>query len=756
MAWVHENQTMIKIQEIISAMGCALVWPCAVSLGSVVVTGLARAQDGTMSAATLGSVTVVGSNDMDERRQSTAAKIIIGREEIERYGDSTMGELLKRLPGITSQGRPGRGGAPRMRGMGSGYTQILIDGERAPRGFSLDDLDPEQVERIEILRAPTAETGARAIAGTINVITRGGFKKYINNLTIATSFERSNVAPMVSWTRNDSADNLSYNYSLSASHSQRANDSRSLSTTENLTTGEVVEQVNTTISDATRSGMSASGRLQWRLDGGDLLMLSPLLVFAQTSNTSASQYDNSANQAPHTRSTSTGMNRNYTLRLTGLWIHKLEGDANLRVSTGLGKSQWDNVSLRQSLGGTQGDSPLADQRSQQNDTNINLNTKYTKTLVQEHSLVAGMELESNARKEVATTLQNGDSPLTEFDGDLEASTRRIAVYAQDEWSITPNWAAHAGLRWEGIRVHGAVASSGFAVNNDNAVTTPLLHAVWRPSLPSKDQVRLSLTRSYRSPNLQDFIAQPTLNILYLNRGPNIEKYPDRAGNPNLQPELASGLDVAFEHYLNGGGIASANVFYRKVQGLIRARTELESVSWADVPRWVSRRRNIGDASTYGIEFDTKFRLQDVLDGAPQLDMRANLALMRSSVEGIPAPDNRLDQQPDASLNLGADYSVPASPLKIGGNLNFTPAYTTRLDADQTTYAADRLVVDAFAVWAFSAANKLRISFSNAVARNYLTSNTRISSNELGQTLRDTTGSNAPTYVNVQIRWELKL
>ena len=63
-----------------------------------------------------------------------------------------------------------------MRGLGSGYTQILLDGQRVPPGFSLDSTrSPEQIERIEILRAPTAETGARAIAGTINIITREGF-----------------------------------------------------------------------------------------------------------------------------------------------------------------------------------------------------------------------------------------------------------------------------------------------------------------------------------------------------------------------------------------------------------------------------------------------------------------------------------------------------------------------------------------------------------------------------------------------------
>ena len=88
----------------------------------------------------LAPVNITGSrpDDVQERRQSTAAKIVIGREEIDRFGDSTLGDVLRRLPGVTIQGRPGRGGAIRMRGLGNGYTQILLDGERVPPGFSID------------------------------------------------------------------------------------------------------------------------------------------------------------------------------------------------------------------------------------------------------------------------------------------------------------------------------------------------------------------------------------------------------------------------------------------------------------------------------------------------------------------------------------------------------------------------------------------------------------------------------------------
>ncbi|NDG04699.1 MAG: hypothetical protein EB121_05040, partial [Alphaproteobacteria bacterium] len=50
-----------------------------------------------------------GLSDEDQRRFSTAAKIVIGREQIEQFGDSNVSEVLRRLPGITLGGAPGRG-----------------------------------------------------------------------------------------------------------------------------------------------------------------------------------------------------------------------------------------------------------------------------------------------------------------------------------------------------------------------------------------------------------------------------------------------------------------------------------------------------------------------------------------------------------------------------------------------------------------------------------------------------------------------
>src|SRR4051812_20684513 len=207
-------------------------------------------------------------SDIQERRNSITAKIIVGREEIDRFGDSTLGDVLKRLPGVTIQGRPGRGGAIRMRGLGNGYTQILLDGERVPPGFSLDSISPDQIERIEILRAPTAETGARAIAGTINIITREGYSKRVNDVRLTAAFENGNVGPGVSWTRNIAEGAWTINYTLSGYYYERDNSSTT-TTVDTLEDGTVtLAQRETMRVPVHGSGIHGNGRLQWRSETG--------------------------------------------------------------------------------------------------------------------------------------------------------------------------------------------------------------------------------------------------------------------------------------------------------------------------------------------------------------------------------------------------------------------------------------------------------------------------------------------------------
>ena len=696
-------------------------------------------------------------SDTEQRRQATAAKIVIGRDEIERFGDSTTSEVLKRLPGITMPGPAGRGGgAPRMRGMAGAYTQILLDGERVPPGFSVDQIAPEQIERIEILRAPTAETGARAIAGTINIVLREGFRKRLNDLRIGTQYEDGQWSPGLNWTRNDTLGDWIVNGSLSAFHRVQDNESTSLTRHEDIATGATtLLREGTAFSRDRRSGLNANGRLQWHDDRGMSAVLQPLVIFSQGDTASRSTVNDSVVDATNPAgfaSSRTQANGRFTLlRLNAQFNHRLGDNTRLEWRAGVGNAHWRNASLRDEFDPAGMPSRNVDDRTDTHDRNATLSAKASSTLAEGHSLVAGLELESNRRADARTTLWNGVPQLTEFGDNLSASSRRYALYAQDEWNITPQWAAHAGLRVEGITTEGEGANN-VVDRNASRVVTPLLHAVWRPDPRSRDQVRASLTRSYRSPNLNQLIGRPGLNNIDPPPGANTELTADSAGNPKLRPEVAIGIDLALERYLPEGGVLSANLFARRITDLIRNVVAREDVSWSPgVPRFVSRPQNIGDAASQGVEFEAKFRLSDMLDDAPRVDVRANLSLFRSRVQGIPGPDNRLAEQPGGTLNAGADYRLRSMPLTIGGNVNFTPGYDIRLDTNRWAVQPAKTVVDAYALWVVDPALQWRLSLGNALAQDYQTQ-TRVESNGI----RETVTNNARSYLSMQLRLEMKL
>ncbi|MET0982597.1 MAG: TonB-dependent receptor plug domain-containing protein, partial [Telluria sp.] len=134
-------------------------------------TDAALAQDKPQPEQPMQKVEVRGTAEgYDPRRDDTATRIVVGQEEIAKYGDTSVADVLKRVPGITVSSPNGRGGEIRMRGLGAGYTQILVNGERAPAGFSIDSLSPDVIERIEVLRAASAEFSTQSVAGTINIV----------------------------------------------------------------------------------------------------------------------------------------------------------------------------------------------------------------------------------------------------------------------------------------------------------------------------------------------------------------------------------------------------------------------------------------------------------------------------------------------------------------------------------------------------------------------------------------------------------
>ena len=701
------------------------------------------------------AVEITGKNNAtDERRNASAAKIIITREDLEQYGDSNLGEAMRRLPGVTTGGRPGRPGAPAMRGMGGGFTQILLDGQRMPPGFSVEQITPDQVDRIEILRAPTAETGARAIAGTINIILREPLRQTNNEFKLGAQEERGLYSPNASWTRNGTFGEAgTYNITGSTTFTHQLTDDASRTLYEDLRTGaKTLEQVNTGQSDSQRENYFLSSRGQWRLGNGEQFGVQTFLAHnkAETTSTGTLTQPFGTTAQPYAKRAGTFAGRfdigRFNMNLNKRW----DEETRYEIRGGIGRFSSNTDTVTEQFASNAARNLLQTNRGDVRSASWNTSGKLTRSFANAtHTVTTGWEIENEARQEASITRLNGVQQLAELGAEFDQKTARFALYVQDEWDINPEWGANAGLRYETIKTSSTNALDAFT--NTSRVLTPLAHLVWRFAAPSRDQLRLSLTQSYRSPNVGQLSTRPTLNTLYPVPGANTAVSPDRTGNPALKPERANGIDLAFERYLKSGGVLSANLFVRDIKDLIRNVTALENVSYAPADRYVNRPQNIGKAITKGIEFDAKFQLKELIEDAIPLNLRFNLSIYDSKVAAVSGPYNRIDQQPRASGNFGGDYKLKSVPVSIGASMAWTPAYTTNLTDTQLQKLSTKRVYDAYALWTLDPSTKLRLSLSNIGPIDALTTGVTLADGQ-----RQTVVSTGRTDMSVALRLEMRL
>ncbi|MFS8086847.1 MAG: TonB-dependent receptor, partial [Acidobacteriota bacterium] len=116
---------------------------------------------------------------------------------------------------------------------------------------------------------------------------------------------------------------------------------------------------------------------------------------------------------------------------------------------------------------------------------------------------------------------------------------------------------------------------------------------------------------------------------------------------------------------------------------------------------------------------------ELIADAPKVNLRANYSRFWSNVDGVPGPDNRLDQQPRQTANLGVDYRMSTVPLTLGGNYNWTQAFVVQQTAAQQYYQGVKRVADVYALWRFDANTQLRLSAANLLRADYQTGNREI-------------------------------
>lgn len=653
----------------------------------------------TKDAAPLAKVEVkAGQGAYDARRDDTASRIVVSHDDIVKFGDTNVFDVLKRLPGITVSGNGPRGGEVRMRGLGRGYTQVLIDGQPAPSGFSIDSVAPDSIERIEIMRAATADLSAQAIAGTINVVLRKAIRTAQRNLTLRTdSGEGGGLSPSIDLQLADKRDQLSWSMGVNVLRNNFARTAPVTDRQSNAAGSETVLREHSVADDGHFSRVVLAPRLNWNFAGGDTLTWqwrTHLTRFVRN------LYD--------TSQTLTGPDLLYPcfeehqqargryLHSDLNWISTLASGAKVDLKLGgfaSRQTESNGQTGYSAVGGALAVDTLVASRNRE--SGYNTAAKVAQALGDGHSLAAGWDARTDRRGE---TRHEDQLAVEQYAADVT----RLALFAQDEWTVTPAWSVYAGLRWEAIATE--VSGNGFAdIRTRSRVWSPVFQTLYKIPDRKGDQLRFALTRSYKAPYTSSLIPRVSKT---LNNGAVLI---DKRGNPALRPELAVGFDTSYEHYWADGAMVSVSASMRAIDDVIRIQTGPEASG-----RYVSTEINDGKAHTHGLEFEAKFPLKAVLADAPAVDLRVSVSRNWSSVDAVPGPNNRLGQQTPFSATLGMDYK--AGQMGAGASYALRNGGPVRLSEHDSTYVSVRRALDAYALWKFDPRHTLRLSLSNLLGQ----------------------------------------
>ncbi len=673
-------------------------------------------------------VEISGSQTYDERREDTATKIVVTSEEITKFGDTQILDVMKRLPGVTVQNN-----AIRLRGLGNGYTQILIDGERPPPGFSIDNLSPELVERIEIIRAATAEYSTQAVAGTVNIVMKKKFsvsKREVNaSWYSGTGYTSQNLSFNIA----DKAGSLAYSLGGYSGLGTFGYQGRGSTLGLDPAGKPVLERVTTSGNDGNNKFGGLYSTLAWTLPGGDSLTMNPTLNYYRYAsiNHGITQYllgETTIYPISYGRNEGSGWNVGNNVN----WIVKLKEGAklDLKLNVGVGGRRNDSFSKSFDYDNTQ--TLERTTLGPYKDNRISFVGKYSTPIVEGHSLLAGWDMGLNR----ATSSNHVDetnvaaAPINTVD-DYVARVRRLALFAQDEWNVTPNWSVYAGFRWEGIET--VTSGDGIATTtNRSSVASPLFQTLWKFPDKSGRQLRLALTRTYKAPETYALVPRVFRSTV------NAPTTPDyQTGNNALKPELATGVDVAYEHFFAKGASMS-------LSGSVRALTDYNTRGIFLVDgRWINKPFNNGNATSKSIEFDAKFPLQSVYTAGPPIDFRFNIARNFSHVDEVPGPNNRLDQQVPVSGTLGLDYRMRGGMVTAGASYSFKSGGDVRVTTNQINYATPKRELEMYVLYKYTPKLQFRARLANVLRQDTLTS-----TNYFDETGSTKTVSIRPTQMNI--------
>ena len=117
------------------------------------------------------------------QRNAPNVKSVVATDAFGHVVDGNIGEMLKRVSGIATNLNEGEVDQVFVRGIGSAFSAVTLDGTRLPspakgkksRNFEVDKLPADYIESIEVIKAPTPDMDADSVGGAVNMISKSAF-----------------------------------------------------------------------------------------------------------------------------------------------------------------------------------------------------------------------------------------------------------------------------------------------------------------------------------------------------------------------------------------------------------------------------------------------------------------------------------------------------------------------------------------------------------------------------------------------------
>jgi TonB-dependent receptor len=339
--------------------------------------------------------------------------------------------------------------------------------------------------------------------------------------------------------------------------------------------------------------------------------------------------------------------------------------------------------------------------------NVSLNTSYAATGNVLLSSVVGPFSDPNYYKDLAPGYAMGpqaDHPaLTAFENAnpnlFKSTTKPVSDSLANFTGGEKVTAAFAMQTWDvgALRINTGLRLENTAVNfSGNVATTPgdangkatgpatvrrvtgsqnysdLFPSVQlRYALDDASNLRFAVTRGIARANYSDIAPHlsgeicPSCKTKFSNLS---------AGNPDLKPQHAWNVDLLGEHYINGEGVITAGVFYKKISDFIYKRQFVYNGPATEFAGYYGTEpANGGDASLLGAEFDYQQRLSFLPEGWSGLGFDVNWTQVDSKAKIL--ADTAKTATGLGSPVVAREAPLPRQSKAIG---NFALTYDSRL------------------------------------------------------------------------------